>query len=55
MSEDFQPITAAGSGKSEAEVAFDLLNKLKGQGFSTMYNMLGGISAWKKSGFALVN
>ncbi len=25
-------ITAAGSGKSEAEVAFDLLNKLKGQG-----------------------
>ena len=31
------------------------MNKLKGQGFSTMYNMLGGISAWKKSGFALVN
>ncbi len=25
-------ITASGSGKSEAEVAFDLLNKLKGQG-----------------------
>lgn len=25
-------ITAAGSGKSEAEIAFELLNKLKGQG-----------------------
>jgi len=32
MSEDFQPITAAGSGKSEAEIAFELVNKLKGQG-----------------------
>lgn len=29
---DAQDITAAGSGKSEAEVAFELLNKLKGQG-----------------------
>ena len=27
-----QELTAAGSGKSEAEVAFELLNKLKGQG-----------------------
>jgi len=27
-----QSFAAAGSGKSEAEVAFDLLNKLKGQG-----------------------
>lgn len=32
MSEDFEPFATAGSGKSEAEVAFDLLNKLKGQG-----------------------
>ena len=29
---DAQHITATGSGKSEAEVAFELLNKLKGQG-----------------------
>ena len=29
---DTQDLTAAGSGKSEAEVAFELLNKLKGQG-----------------------
>lgn len=29
---DAQDLTAAGSGKSEAEVAFELLNKLKGQG-----------------------
>lgn len=27
-----QELTAAGSGKSEAEVAFELLSKLKGQG-----------------------
>lgn len=27
-----QSVTATGSGKSEAEVAFELLNKLKGQG-----------------------
>jgi len=27
-----QSLTAAGSGKSEAEVAFELLSKLKGQG-----------------------
>lgn len=32
MSDDFEPFATAGSGKSEAEVAFDLLNKLKGQG-----------------------
>lgn len=29
---DAQNLTAAGSGKSEAEVAFELLSKLKGQG-----------------------
>ena len=29
---DAQELTAFGSGKSEAEVAFDLLSKLKGQG-----------------------
>lgn len=29
---DAPDITAAGSGKSEAEIAFELLNKLKGQG-----------------------
>ena len=29
---DAVELTAAGSGKSEAEVAFELLNKLKGQG-----------------------
>lgn len=29
---DAQELTAAGSGKSEAEVAFELLSKLKGQG-----------------------
>ena len=29
---DAQSLTASGSGKSEAEVAFELLNKLKGQG-----------------------
>ena len=29
---DAQDLTAAGSGKSEAEIAFELLNKLKGQG-----------------------
>lgn len=32
MSDDFEPFATAGSGKSEPEVAFDLLNKLKGQG-----------------------
>lgn len=32
MSDDFEAFATAGSGKSEAEVAFDLLNKLKGQG-----------------------
>lgn len=32
MSDDFEPFATSGSGKSEAEVAFDLLNKLKGQG-----------------------
>lgn len=33
MSEsDFQGQASTGSGKSEAEVAFELLNKLKGQG-----------------------
>ncbi|MEP1231078.1 MAG: hypothetical protein ABJG88_10420 [Litorimonas sp.] len=32
MSDDIQELTAFGSGKSEAEVAFELLNKLKGQG-----------------------
>lgn len=30
--QDLRAVTAAGSGKSEAEVAFDLLSKLKGQG-----------------------
>jgi len=29
---DTQSFAAASSGKSEAEVAFELLNKLKGQG-----------------------
>lgn len=29
---ELQNVTANGSGKSEAEVAFELLNKLKGQG-----------------------
>ena len=29
---DAQDLTATGSGKSEAEIAFELLNKLKGQG-----------------------
>lgn len=29
---DAQDLTAAGSGKSEVEIAFELLNKLKGQG-----------------------
>ena len=32
MSDDFEPFATAGSGKSDPEVAFDLLNKLKGQG-----------------------
>jgi len=33
MSEqETQSLTASGSGKSEAEIAFELLNKLKGQG-----------------------
>ena len=32
MSDDAPELTAFGSGKSEAEVAFELLNKLKGQG-----------------------
>jgi len=31
-SNEAQSFATAGSGKSEAEVAFDLLNKLKGQG-----------------------
>jgi len=32
MSDDFEPFATAGSGKSDPEVAFDLLSKLKGQG-----------------------
>ena len=39
MSDDFEPFATAGSGKSEAEVAFDLLNKLKGQGVWGERNM----------------
>jgi len=39
MSEDAQPITATGSGKSEAEIAFELVNKLKGQGVWGERNM----------------
>lgn len=34
-----EPFAAAGSGKSDAEVAFDLLNKLKGQGVWGERNM----------------
>ena len=30
------------------------MNKLKGNGFSTMYNMLGGFSAWQKAGFKVI-
>ncbi len=32
MSDDNPSITAAGSGKSEVEIAFELVSKLKGQG-----------------------
>jgi len=39
MSDDFEPFATAGSGKSEVEVAFDLLNKLKGQGVWGEKNM----------------
>ena len=39
MSDDFEPFATAGSGKSEPEVAFDLLNKLKGQGVWGERNM----------------
>lgn len=38
---DAQDITAAGSGKSEAEIAFELLNKLKGQGVWGERNISG--------------
>lgn len=34
-----EPFATAGSGKSDAEVAFDLLNKLKGQGVWGEKNM----------------
>jgi len=34
-----EPFATTGSGKSEAEVAFDLLNKLKGQGVWGERNM----------------
>jgi rhodanese-related sulfurtransferase len=30
------------------------MEKLKGNGFSTMYNMLGGISAWQNTGFKVI-
>lgn len=30
------------------------MNKLKGNGFSTIYNMLGGFSAWQKAGFKVI-
>lgn len=39
MSDDFEPFATAGSGKSDPEVAFDLLNKLKGQGVWGERNM----------------
>ena len=32
MTDEIQAMTASGSGKSEAEIAFELVNKLKGQG-----------------------
>ena len=32
MADDIPPMTASGSGKSEAEIAFELVSKLKGQG-----------------------
>lgn len=38
-SDDMGSFATAGSGKSEAEVAFDLLNKLKGQGVWGERNM----------------
>ena len=36
---DAQDLTAAGSGKSEAEIAFELVSKLKGQGVWGERNM----------------
>ena len=39
MSEDLQPFATSGSGKSEAEVAFELVSKLKGQGVWGERNM----------------
>ncbi|MDB4088573.1 rhodanese-like domain-containing protein [Flavobacteriales bacterium] len=30
------------------------MSKLKGNGFTTMFNLLGGISAWKNAGFKVV-
>ena len=39
-------IHCASGGRSSAA-----MNKLKGNDFSIMYNMLGGFSAWEKSGF----
>ena len=42
-------IHCASGGRSSAA-----MNKLKGNDFSIMYNMLGGFSAWEKSGFKVV-
>ena len=30
------------------------MSKLKGKGFSTLYNMLGGYSAWQSAGFEVI-
>ncbi|MFT4695043.1 MAG: phage shock protein E [Urechidicola sp.] len=42
-------IHCASGGRSSAA-----MNKLKGNDFSIMYNMLGGFSVWEKSGFKVV-